>query len=809
MAERVLVSPGVFDREIDGTFRVADPAGISTAVVSTREKGPAFEPIRVKDVDEDELFFGKPSTKGTDYGAYMARSFLRQESDPLVQVRLLGLSDTGINPGYSVGTTYAIVASGSAVVALIQASASTTVSLAGTLTGSSEELAISITGQTDVTASLHRSSDKYIGKVLNTDPSQLSDKRHVLFSVYDYVNKTASDNLYEVVELAGGNDWTDEFTTSSTTTVISQPFDATEYDLFGVCSRFAGDSSNKEFKVSILNIKKSSNEGIQPFGSFSLVVRQYGDNDRSPVVLESFSNLNLDPDSPNFVARRIGDMHRSWNKTTKKFDEFGEYENKSKFIYIDPSSDLKNGVVPDTALPWGFKGYESLTNDAFNGSAPFPDLPYTQTLEYNADFNTKVYWGVEAINNFSGALNHGVIDRVKHLPTALQSASGSTGSKFSLKWLSASVGNITFDEGTRLTEANVASLSTSLSFSANAEAAPIVSGATGFTGYLSVENLENTDLAKFTMVVADGFDGLDVTKSNPFDPADMSTTTTYQTFGYRTGLDMLSNGDEIEISELSMPGVWADKVVSYAIDMVEDRGDTFYMADISGSTVSDVIDDLASKTWDSSYAAIYYPWLKLRDETTNKLVDVPPTTIIPAVLAYNDQVAHSWFAPAGFSRAGLRQHNIVRAKDKLTKSDRDKLYENRINPIATFPGEGPVVWGQKTLQQLPSALDRINVRRMLLHVRKILAKKALNIVFEPNVPATWERFINSATPDLERIQQNFGIDEFKLILDESTTTEDLIERNVMYGKIAIRPTRAAEFILLDFFVTNNVAGFEL
>lgn len=811
--ERILVSPGVLTREFDNTFRVADPVGTATAIISKRETGPAFEPIRVKDVDEDELFFGKPNSQGNDFGAYTSRAFLRQETNPAMQIRLLGMSDTGITPGYTMGGLYALHPSGSNVVALIQVSASTTVSLQGTLSGSSEELAIAITGQTTVTASLHRSSDKYIGKVLNTDPSQLATKKHVLYAVYDYVNKTAADSpaTFRVTALDPATAWTEDFITASSTTVISQPFDNTEWNLFGVGSRFAGDSSNSLYKVSVLNIKKSPNEGVQPYGTFTLIVRKFDDNDRAPVVLESFSGLTLDPDSPDYVCRRIGDMYRVWNKTTKKFDEFGEYENKSKYIYITPSSDLKNGNVPAAALPWGFTGYETLTGSAFSGfGSTFPDLPYVQRPLYSSDFNTKVYWGVEVVSNASGSLNYGIVDRLKHIPNTLYAASGTTGSKFSLKWISGSVQNATgYSHTARLTETMITSLSTSLSFSVDSQTSPVVSSSAGFSGYLSVANLENTNLAKFTMVLADGFDSLDVTRTNPLDPSDMATTTTYQTYAYRTALDMLSNGDEIEISELVMPGNWADKVVSYAIDMVEDRGDVFYMADVSGSNVSDVVDFLGAKLWDTSYAGVWYPWLKLRDETVNKLVDVPPTVVMPAVLAYNDKVAFSHFAPAGFSRGGLKKHGVIRAKDKLTKAERDKLYDNRINPIASYPSEGPVVWGQKTLQTAASALDRINVRRMLLKVRKQIAKKALQIVFEPNVPAVWERFKNSVTPDLERLQQNFGIDEFKLVLDEKTTTEDLIERNIMYGKIAIRPTRAAEFVLLDFFVTNSVAGFEL
>lgn len=809
MAEntRVLVSPGVLTRQIDGTFRPADPVGEATAIISRREKGPAFIPTLVKDKDEDELLFGKPSKRGDDYGAYCARALLSQEVSPTMQIRLLGMEDTGVVPGYTVGGTYAIVASGSSVVALIQSSGAVT--LEGTLSSSAEELAVSIAGYGTVTASLHRSSDKYIAKVLNTDATQYDTQKHMVFSVYDYASKASPENTFSVVEVAGAEDWTDQYITGATTTVISQPFDSTEWDIFGIGNRFAGDSANTEFKVSILRIKKSPNPEFDPFGTFSIVVRSFSDNDRAPVVLESFSGLTLDPDSPNYVCRRIGDTYKVWNKSTKKFDEFGEYENKSKYIYIVPSTDLKNGNVPDTALPWGYKGYDSLADGAFGGQASFPDLPLVQTLEYGSDFNQSVYWGVEVVDNFSASLNYGVGDRLKHLPNALQAASGSTGSKFSLKWVSGSVDNITtFSTTTRLGEIDITSLSTSLSYSANAEASPVLSGAGGFTGYLSVDNIENTDIAKFTLVMQDGFDGVDITLANPFDPANMVSTSQYQTYAYRTALDMLANGDEFEISELVMPGVWADKVVDYAIDMVEGRGDVFYLADISGSTKSDAIDFLTSKTWDSSYAAVWYSWQKHQDDVYNKQVEVPPTVHMPAAFVYNDSVSAPWWAVAGLNRGGLRKHGAIKSKDKLKKGERDDLYENRINPIRSFGQEGPVAWGQKTLQRRSSALDRINVQRMLLSARKLIAKKALNIVFEPNVPAVWDRFKDDVRPDLERIQRNFGIEDFKLILDERTTTEDLIERNIMYAKIAVKPTRTAEYILLDFFVTNDAAGFE-
>lgn len=807
MADFTLVSPGVLIREFDQTIRPANPVGTSAAVISRRQKGPAFEPVTVKDFDEDVEIFGAPSVSGDDFGAYCAQSYLKVEHRPLTQIRLLGRSDTGVTPGYTVPKTYALLASGSNVVALIQASG--TVSLAGTLTSSAEELALNIQGLGDLTASLNPSSSKYIGKILNTDPSQLYTKNHNLFSVYDFADKTSPHDTYQIVELAGANAWTDDFLTASTPSIISQPFDSVEYDLFSIGLRHAGDSSNTLVKITITDIKKAVNESVYPYGTFTLLVRRYDDNDRAPVILESFSNLTLDPGSPNYVCRRIGDMYRVWNSGTKKFDEFGEYENKSKHIYIRPSLDLINENVPETALPFGFQGYASFTNDAFGGAASFPDFPMTQKLVFKNSFNTRVCWGVEVVNNQSGSINVGVADRAKHLPTAFSAASGSTGNKFSLKWLSASVGNVAnFSENLRLNDAHIGLLSTSIGYQMNGEDSPVLSSSAGFSGYLSLENIENTPLAKFTLVAVDGFDALDVTKKNPLDPEDMVSDTTYQTLAVKTAIDMLANGDEIEISEVVIPGIWAPRVVEHAIDMVESRGDAFLIADISGSSVDDAIDSRNSANYDSSYAASFYPWLRFDDKINRKQVWVPPTVVVPAAFAFSDKISYPWFATAGMTRGSLKQHGALRAKDKLKSSERDKLYNNGINAIASFThADGPVIWGQKTLQQQESALDRINVRRMMIHVRKLIAKIAVNFVFEPNVEATWDSFINKATPELENIQSNFGIDDFLLVLDERTTTEDLIERNIIYGKMAIRPTRTGEFFWLDFYLNNSIAGF--
>lgn len=809
--ERILVSPGVLTTEIDGTTLPATPLAVGPAVVGPREKGPAMVPVRVKDLDTDAATFGIPKNNGRDFSAYASRAVLKQQTVPTNTVRLLGMSDSGVVPGFTVGGLYALGASGSNVVALIASSG--TVALAGNMTSSIGALTMTIAGFNGgaaFTASLNRSDTNYLGKILNTEPSLYSTQKHFLYSLYDYAPKTPlAQNAFYVSQLPSeGANFQDEFITGSTTMVISQPFAGIEYDLFGIGSIFAGDSANVETKVTISAIRATVNTAATEYGAFNILVRKFDDNDKNPVVLESFAACSLDPNSPNFIGKMIGTRYRVWNKTTGKFDEFGDHENKSKYIYIVPSVDLTTGNVPETALPWGFKGYRRLTTSAVGGKGVFPELPLVQNLMYKNDFSTKVAFGAAIINNASGAVNFGVADKLKHLPKALTAISGTVDTTFSLKYVSASVGNVLgFTDGTRLSANQFSALSSSIQYN-SASANPSTSGSGGFTGYLSVANIENTNLAKFTLPIADGFDGTNITSAKgPFSNDDLANGSSYQTYAYKTALDMLSNPDQVEFTELVAPGVYAANVVNYAIDMVTDRGDAFYIFDLSGSNVSDVISDLTTRTLDTNYAAAYYPSLRIFDDVNGIQTVVPASTVIPAVFAVSDRLSYPWFAPAGFSRGSLRNLGVLETLDKLTKTERDSLYENRINPIASFPTQGPVVYGQKTMQVAASALDRINVRRMLLRVRKFIANVGASIVFEPNISRTRSSFINRVTPYLEEVRKNAGIDEFKVIMSDANNTQDDIERNIIRGSLAIRPTRSGEFVLLDFFVTNSVAGF--
>jgi phage tail sheath protein FI len=246
-------------------------------------------------------------------------------------------------------------------------------------------------------------------------------------------------------------------------------------------------------------------------------------------------------------------------------------------------------------------------------------------------------------------------------------------------------------------------------------------------------------------------------------------------------------------------------VATEVLDMVEQRNDCFYIMDTTayGDTVDQATDQASAV--DSNMVATYFPWVKTIDINTNKLISVPPSVLLPGVFASNDRVAAEWFAPAGLNRGGLI--GAVSVQNRLTQSEKDTLYEGKVNPIVQFPGQGIVVFGQKTLQDRPSALDRINVRRLLLTVRKYIASTSRFLVFEQNTSTTRNRFLNTVNPYLEAIQQRQGLYAFRVVMDESNNTPDVIDRNIMKGSIFLQPTKTAEFIQIDFNILPTGASF--
>jgi phage tail sheath protein FI len=239
--------------------------------------------------------------------------------------------------------------------------------------------------------------------------------------------------------------------------------------------------------------------------------------------------------------------------------------------------------------------------------------------------------------------------------------------------------------------------------------------------------------------------------------------------------------------------------------MVETRQDAFYVMDSNGLTESipTVVNNVT--TLDTNYTATYWPWVRIVNPAKNVPLWVPPSVVVPGVLSFNDSVAAPWYAPAGLTRGGLTTVSDVYTN--LNQSDRDTLYEARVNPIANFPNDGVCIWGQKTLQGIPSALDRVNVRRLLLTVKKFIASSTRYLVFEQNTDATRLRFLSIVNPYLDQVKAKQGLFAFRVVMDSSNNTPDLIDQNILYGQIFLQPTRTAEFIILDFNIQPTGASF--
>ena len=277
---------------------------------------------------------------------------------------------------------------------------------------------------------------------------------------------------------------------------------------------------------------------------------------------------------------------------------------------------------------------------------------------------------------------------------------------------------------------------------------------------------------------------------------------------YTDMLNLLSNQDNYQFNSYFLPGLTNDthtSQITTAINNTQQRGDNILVIDPVpyASSITATTTEAASRN--TSYATMYWPWLQIIDPDLGDRVWVPASTMIGGVYAYNDSVSEPWFAPAGINRGGLT--NVVRAERQLPAASRDTLYEENVNPIGTFPGTGVVVYGQKTLQRQASALDRVNVRRLLIALKSYIGQVAQTLVFEQNTAATRNNFLAAVNPYLESVQQRQGLYAFKVVMDDSNNTPDVIDRNQLVGAIYLQPTRTAEFIYLDFNVLPTGATF--
>ena len=280
----------------------------------------------------------------------------------------------------------------------------------------------------------------------------------------------------------------------------------------------------------------------------------------------------------------------------------------------------------------------------------------------------------------------------------------------------------------------------------------------------------------------------------------------YAVADYNTALNLLTNKDEYQFNVLLAPAVGLDSAASTTvISTVEARGDAFapISAGVYGTTITAATNTAAGQS--SNYGACYYPWIQLYNSNLGMNVWAPSVTVMGGVLAFNDQVGAEWFAPAGLNRGGVP--SVLRAERKLSQADRDTLYSANVNPLATFPGEGVVVFGQKTLQRRQTSLDRVNVRRLLIALKGFIGQVGNNLVFEQNTNATRNRFLAQVNPYMESVVQRQGLYAYKVVMDDTNNTPDVIDRNQLVGQIYIQPTKTAEFIILNFNVLPTGATF--
>ena len=747
---------------------------------------------------------------------------------------------------------------------------------------------------------LGQSYDRKVQEILDKSPDGTTGRMYgVILPVKDATN---SGNEYQMAARAAQTGWVisqdlrqtaGNLTESSANAISFDPEGNNVSQLFKFHSLSEGEWEQRNLKISIEKIV-APRDNFNKYGTFSVVLRKMEDNDKAQKIVERYDNLNLNPNSPDYIARRIGDMYEVWDDTRRRLQTYGSFENMSKFIRIEMANDVETGQANPELIPFGFfgpvvynhfqletnqtddafetaegavisgsslvrAGANNITNAALTASnivqvSPIdsPDalseggfldckfeFPSHRLVEDSSEFgladHRMIYFGMDTTKSGSQqlAFDRSNIDIAyplsKDVASSFAPDSVSTTSYvFTLDNVSGSSVN---------TDASAGVYDRFYYVSGSRAAGDSITAASGsYKSLLSA--FEDVGGARFTMPLFGGFDGFDVTEKEPFNHRAASGllragVTERNSSGYysiKKGIDIVADPEFVEMNLAAIPGVVNEDLTKHLIDVCEERADALAIIDPLGGytpntedTTSEqsrtsttaaktVSDNMKARNINSSYGAAYFPWVQIRDSIRGNLLYVPPSVVGLGVLGASEAKSAVWFAPAGFNRGGLTEGgaglNVVGVRHKLTSEERDRLYENNINPIASFPSEGIVVFGQKTLQVTPSALDRINVRRLLIFVKKGMSKIAATTLFEQNINTTWAAFRARAENFLGSVKAGLGLESFKVVLDNTTTTPELVDRNVMYAKIFLKPAKSIEFIALDFVVTNAGASFE-
>ena len=855
MAEKI-VSPGVFTRERDLSFLPAAIGEIGAAVIGPTVKGPAFQPTIIESFKEFEQVFG-PKTLDS-YVPYTVEQYLKSAGKVTI-VRILGLSgytSTGIfTVEASVGTTAGGATQVTKTVAAFHPSQVHPDSVFTVISGSAtdytgsgwnmylsasgtagmgsfyksttnfgagvahtvdasegkglEHLTGAKTGETAYSMSLDPASAYAINKVFGKTPKDRVKPAYLYVHFATEASRSnASSTTNAITKAYATHHKTLTFTSTYNTNkdeleartpwIQSQKIGGKVTDLFKIHRRSHGAATNYEFKIVIDNIKDAASVAGSDYGSFSMRLRRVdvdgtinaqlspfpksGDQDRRPDIIEQWSNLTLDPNSPNFIARVIGDKYQATD-TFGKVTIKGDYPNLSRHVWVEVPESVKDQGISSDLVPFGYAAIKDPLNTSMTdcpsgsivGQTNITTNKRTQILD-NV-YNKNVYYGFD----FTEPDNHNYL---KSLDSSIAEVGANVAFSLSNEYQHPSASLNGVGAGVLITPG-----SAFVNLATKKFAVPFQGGCDGYNP------------ARFVGV------GDDISSTNLFG-FDCSTAEAGGAKAYKQAVNAVSNPDEYDINLMVTPGANHREhsvITTHAKNTCEDRGDAFYVMDAAayGDSISTVTNTV--KAFDSNYAATYYPWVKILDTDKNKPVWVPPSVVVPGAIAYNDQVAFEWFAPAGLNRGSLTE--VIETADRVNHEERDDLYESRVNPIATFPGQGVCIWGQKTLQAKPSALDRVNVRRLLIAVKKFIASATRYLVFENNTSATRNRFLNIANPYLESVQQRQGLYAFKVIMDASNNTPDVIDRNQMVGELFLQPAKAAEFIILDFNILPTGAAF--
>jgi hypothetical protein len=646
-------------------------------------------------------------------------------------------------------------------------------------------------GAFEYNVSMDKTSKNYISRVLGVTSQDAKPAAYVEEIFQNMFDNAVAEGKVRGINLTLINysdkfkDYKTEYSPAVTPYVLSEVRGNTLIKLFRMWTISDGGTANSEIKISISNIKPDDK-------TFDIVIRSFSDTDANPLILEKFSNCTMDTTSNNFVGRKVGTLD-------------GQFSSNSNYILVELDEDADT----TDAFPAGFMGYpvRDYTSNG-NSSVTAPTMSYKSTYG-TFEKKRKYYLGISDTEGIDGDFFD-----YKGVPTSGPS-----------EWTGLTKG---FHLDSGATNTTIANITNATFVVGNAE----FRSDAGVVG----TDYEQIIARKFTLVPAGGFDGWDIYRtsrtntdtytingtkgalgltlgnfaSKALTTGENGTTSDY--YAYFEGLRTFSNPEAVNINVFVTPGIDTTNntnLVEEAIEMIEtERGDSFYIVttpdvDAAGALldVDDVVDNLTGQ-FDSNYTATYFPWVQVNDAENNQYIYLPATRDVVRNIALTDNIAFPWYAVAGIQRGDV---DAIKARVKLTETQRDTLYEGRINPITTFSAEGVKIWGNKTLQVKDSALNRINVRRLLLQARKLISAVSVRLLFEQNDEIVRNQFLSQVNPILDNIRKERGLYDFRVVLDNSP--EDL-DRNQLTGNIYIKPTKSLEFISITFTVMPTGASFD-